>query len=1366
MDPSFLDTYTRSTLVGQSGDLAPAPQSIPQPTPISANTVQEPLRSKVSDKRGFSGVSFDPALSDQSEATLDTTAFVKTPSKSQSTSQKLSSAEATALLEEKENSRKYDLLKWLIHDLYKYGSPAHSLEEFSFYLAQSFGNHETSIRLAPTGFFLITGRNTEFVNVDKSVNMDRLARVRKLAIKIIKGFADLDYAEAKIAEIQLLKELYARPLRHLCQVPYAIGFAIFFFGGDLSCIYLGIITGGFNSLVLGLQSYGYLQSIEKLTTFVCAFIAGLWCSLFVYLGWQTSGCSFSLALGSTAFFFPGVTISFSVLEMVSGLLSVGGVRYTYSLVVGHMLAVALMFAAYLIFFFQEVEGAVFDPCENAVISMHRAYRIPAYALLYPAAILCYNIPPRMYLPFFVVQFFTCLVIQVASAISEIPSALATGMGVFTMTVVSGLLCKRFMRSLLRSMDCAPVCLLVPTIELVVPGSSIVKQLIAMMVQPNSENSSPAGYIVTSMAIAMAILIGDAFLHILRVGGVFKVPIYKGPINNVHEDVLFDPDYIAMQLPEDGKGGDMFVMVMIREAQKLPEPPIEEDIWNPFVDCMQNGKTVARSSTKIETLHPVWDEAFILPMDNSGNGQEFEMRVRNYTRFGQNGNIASATVRFEWDSDKVDARVSLTSTSFGSSVHLANEGQLTDASEKDSNGVDTAEKDDTDKDRERQRRVRMYCDQELLASGTDISVDYEGWLMLSGDKTDDRAGELHVSVRLRSIKDIREQLAKESLKKRISEDNRANMYVRMTSRPYDRRMRRLSSIVTTMEGDKQQSYRLASMASHMLPERRGTITSDASLGIGQETIDEISQEHLRAWNQNTNIHMPDDTSVYSRAMSQPTHDRASNSGSNLAMPMPTEIDALPGTVSDMQQMGTAQVSTLRQTVLTANFQKQHSLPTGSVDAETEVLVDEGGMRDMMRWRRATSEDDVQALVMQHEADRRTRYPQAVLPDSGKGPAEPLSKRSSSGSGTANDEPLPIVREVSYTNLSKLRYEQELLRQQQESARMRQTGIEQEIKDLESRGHPGPEAVESSDIPRLSEGAHGVSAQPQTRAQVQTQEQGSLQRVQSSQKDSKTNGLLDVESLPPPSPVFTQRPARDTQTSYLASILQTYNRSSRGSADASMQSGTSGLIDETAHPPAQSYADGDDESKLRTHEQPRPLSQSLSQSQPQLQQQIRQRPPPLQQQYSNFITTSLRQKVMDLKRRETLNEAEAEADGNIDYHSSGSATGQSDATGSVFYRGLSGAASESRSNMGDSVVDMPVYGRRAGYAPNQGSIRELRNRRQSDARDDSRSVVRTENDVQLRGVLGRTTSMATPSSLRPYTGLPKRSTFQGKKSGKYL
>eukprot|EP01134_Creolimax_fragrantissima_P008636 CFRG8636T1 len=81
---------------------------------------------------------------------------------------------------------KFDFLKELVRDLYRYGLPAHHVDRYLEQLSSAFGLLQTHFRLEPNGFWVVRGHVTQYIDASKALNMNKLSRTTALAREIVK----------------------------------------------------------------------------------------------------------------------------------------------------------------------------------------------------------------------------------------------------------------------------------------------------------------------------------------------------------------------------------------------------------------------------------------------------------------------------------------------------------------------------------------------------------------------------------------------------------------------------------------------------------------------------------------------------------------------------------------------------------------------------------------------------------------------------------------------------------------------------------------------------------------------------------------------------------------------------------------------------------------------------------------------------------------------------------------------------------------------------------------------------------------------------------------------------------------------------
>eukprot|EP00122_Pirum_gemmata_P013196 Pgem_evm1s12284 len=86
----------------------------------------------------------------------------------------------------------------------------------------------------------------------------------------------------------------------------------------------------------------------------------------------------------------------------------------------------------------------------------------------------------------------------------------------------------------------PMATIIPTVELLVPGSTMVKMLLSLSSGGNS-NSYAAAFTFTSISIGIGFLVGDAVMKSVFpcIGRVLDTPRYSGSFNNFNPNDICD-----------------------------------------------------------------------------------------------------------------------------------------------------------------------------------------------------------------------------------------------------------------------------------------------------------------------------------------------------------------------------------------------------------------------------------------------------------------------------------------------------------------------------------------------------------------------------------------------------------------------------------------------------------------------------------------------------------------------------------------------------------------------------------------------------------------------------------------------------------
>eukprot|EP01134_Creolimax_fragrantissima_P000002 CFRG0002T1 len=455
--------------------------------------------------------------------------------------------------------------------------------------------------------------------------MNKLSRTTALAREIIKGQNGIEVVE-RLQMIRLTGNLYPIWSSIISTPIYNIGFAVFFFGGDSVAIWTSCLVGVLFGVLITVMKYGYGRYFVQVFPFLCSLVVGLISGVMAGSG-QTSGpCAFAMSLASTASFFPGVSLTFAVLEVAYGLHGTGAIRYIYAVISGQIIAVGL-YVGNLIgveyIYSGDIEIMVTGTCD-AGLAFQSQYRLIFYWFLYTGAIIVYEQPRRHCVPFFICQGLTYVIYYVLSQNTVIDSGIATFCAVSIMVLLAALLTQGRVRLCLRATMLNPTVLILPTIELLVPGSSVVRQMYLTLVG-NSGEAFSQNYVYGALCIALGLLFGEAILSSMNFS-LFEVPKFRGAVNNVGKDTLNDPEYMKCLLPDElGYSG---CLILLHKGYDLMAAD-RNGLSDPYVSIQNSqGVKIGRTRIVFGNLEPRWDEAFMIHVPRDPNA-EFVFKVKDY-----------------------------------------------------------------------------------------------------------------------------------------------------------------------------------------------------------------------------------------------------------------------------------------------------------------------------------------------------------------------------------------------------------------------------------------------------------------------------------------------------------------------------------------------------------------------------------------------------------------------------------------------------------------------------------------------------------------------------------------------------------------
>eukprot|EP01134_Creolimax_fragrantissima_P005678 CFRG5678T1 len=522
-------------------------------------------------------------------------------------------------------NEKFEFLKMLIKDLYSYGLPAHQVDNFLEQLTTALGMIDTTFRLEPLGFWVVRGNLTQYIQANKNVNMNKLSRTVQLATDIIKGEKDIDLVE-RLHNIRKTKNSYPVWSPIISQPVYHAGYTVFFFGGDTAAIWVSVLLGFAFGVLITLMKYGYGRQFVKVFPFLCSLVVGLVSGLLAGSNYTSGPCAFAMALGSTASFFPGVSLTFAVLEIAYGLHATGAVRYIFAVVSGQVLAVGIYLGNIITvtYIYDNSINVLTSGACDAGLEFQSQYRFFFYVFLFIGAVLVYEQPLSHYFPFLLTQGSTYVIYYLLTNHADWDDGLSTFVAVVCMVIISAVLTTHRVRFVLRAVSLTSMSLIVPTITLLVPGSSVVRQMYLTLVG-NSSEASTQNYVFTALCIAMGLLVGEAMLATVNFS-IFEVPQFRGSINNVDDDTMENPEYMKALLP--GTSEMSGCLILIHKAKNLLASDLN-GLSDPYISLHDgDSKKIARTRIMYNSLEPKWDEAFMIhvPSDKTST---FTFKVKDY-----------------------------------------------------------------------------------------------------------------------------------------------------------------------------------------------------------------------------------------------------------------------------------------------------------------------------------------------------------------------------------------------------------------------------------------------------------------------------------------------------------------------------------------------------------------------------------------------------------------------------------------------------------------------------------------------------------------------------------------------------------------
>ena len=179
----------------------------------------------------------------------------------------------------------------------------------------------------------ITGTQTD---------LSRLDKLNTLSRDICRNRPDYDYIQSRLAQI-LSAQRYPLWLEVVCSAMIGSAFAVFF-GGNLPDAAVAALLGGLLRLtVFGLGKLGTNQILMNL---ISAFCLSLTAILLVRLGFGNDANK--IILGNIMLLIPGIALTNSLRDMISGDIISGLLRFFDAILVAAAIAVGYIFAAQLL----------------------------------------------------------------------------------------------------------------------------------------------------------------------------------------------------------------------------------------------------------------------------------------------------------------------------------------------------------------------------------------------------------------------------------------------------------------------------------------------------------------------------------------------------------------------------------------------------------------------------------------------------------------------------------------------------------------------------------------------------------------------------------------------------------------------------------------------------------------------------------------------------------------------------------------------------------------------------------------------------------------------------------------------------------
>ncbi|ORY03087.1 DUF1212-domain-containing protein [Basidiobolus meristosporus CBS 931.73] len=391
---------------------------------------------------------------------------------------------------------KQDYLLLLSQAMVVYGSPSHRLEQ-NMILNSHALRIESSFVFLP-GVALITfgdsnthTSDTHIIKADRDYDMNRLERVYEISRSIIHGQVELEDAFDKLELLMDEPPLYPWWARILNYAVCSFVVCPFMFNGNwVDALVSGILSACICALgILSTKLFNYANVFEISAAVVTAFVA---------TAFHNHICYMPVVMSSVVLLLPGLSLTFSIIELAARSLISGVVRLVFALVMSFMLGFGLSFGS-----------NVWKAIDSGTMSSEVCTTVSPYwyILLCPINAITYavylNAAPRQW-PFiivlssigFAVSYFTSKVLDATTS-----SAIST----FAIAVV-GNLYSRITHRL------GYVAVLGATIMLV-PGSLGVKGILAALGDDSQQGTGlPFQMIVIAMSLAVGLFIGSLIIY--------------------------------------------------------------------------------------------------------------------------------------------------------------------------------------------------------------------------------------------------------------------------------------------------------------------------------------------------------------------------------------------------------------------------------------------------------------------------------------------------------------------------------------------------------------------------------------------------------------------------------------------------------------------------------------------------------------------------------------------------------------------------------------------------------------------------------------------------------------------------------------